>query len=97
MHIDLKYDEKEFLSLTIEADESEDSDILHSYSQKLLIKNPAKTFSEMAQKGAFDSMSDAEYAIALNKIKIISKFWRCEPNMNVFHVLAEAISYILNE
>jgi len=96
MYFDLNYDDSKFRDLTIEPSEKEDPDMLHGYAQKLKITNPAVTFSKLAKAGDFNRMSDEDYELALKRIKIVCGFFGDKTNENVFHVLAEAINYILS-
>ena len=43
-----------------------------------------------------NNMSEDEYRLALELIKTVSRFFDSKAEANVFHVLAEAINYILS-
>ncbi len=96
MYFDLKYDDEKFVGLMICPSEEEDPDLLHSYAQSLNLKNPAITFADIAKAGGMNDMDDDDYTHALNLIKTVSMFFDNKPESNVFHVLAEAINFILS-
>lgn len=97
MYFDLNYNDEQFIGLTITPDKSEDPNKLHNYANSLVLKNPAIIFSEMAKAGDMNVMSDEDYAIALENIKIVSSFFDAQPEANIFHVLDKAITYILSQ
>ncbi len=97
MYFDLNYNDECFTGLTICPNEKENPDLLYDYAQSLKIKNPACTFSEIAKAGKFNCMSDDDYRHALELVKTVSMFFNSKPEANVFHVLAEAISFILRQ
>ena len=97
MYFDLNYNCKDFVNITICPTEKEDPDLLYDYAQTLRLKNPAVTFTEMAKAGLFNDMDDDEYRRALEGIKVISQeLFGSKSEQNVFHVLAEAVNYIVN-
>lgn len=96
MQFDLSYDDEKFLDLTIVPGMREDPDILHDYANRLKIKNPAVGFADMARAGLFNEMSDEDYDNALRRMKLVSTFFNSKSEANVFHVLAEAMKYILS-
>ena len=95
MKYELNYEDCSFNSLIISAEEWEDQDLLHNYSFALKLRNPAITFADMVKSGGLDCMSDEEYETALQNMKILSSFWDGDLYANIFHILAEATSYIL--
>ncbi len=97
MHFEIQMDRRRLTGVVIRPDESEDADTLHNYASTLKVKNAAVTFSEMARTGAFDDMSDEQYKTALEKIKTVSSFFDNKCDANVFHILAEAINFILQQ
>ena len=96
MHFILKYDYKGFTGLVIAPDEKEDPDLLYDYAQTLRLRNPALTFADIAKAGTLNDLSEMDYRRALEKVKTVSRFFDNRPDANVFHVLAEAINYILS-
>ncbi|MBQ7582839.1 MAG: hypothetical protein IJU25_08475 [Lachnospiraceae bacterium] len=97
MYFELKYDDENLTGLMIRPGETEDPDVLHNYAQMLKIKNVAIAFSDLAKEGGLNDMPDKEYVLALKRVKIVSGFFNDQPSANVFHILAEAIRYILRE
>lgn len=96
MYFDIQYDNSRFTDLVISPDENENPDLLHDYATSLKIKNTATTFTKLAKAGKLNDMSDKDYEIALQNIKKVSAFFDNKPEANVFHVLAEAIKFILS-
>jgi hypothetical protein len=98
MFLDLDYNNENFVGLTIEPTATEDADTLHNYANNLVLKNPAITFSEMAKAGLFNDMSDEDYKVALENVKLVSsEFFESKPEVNIFHVLDRALCYFLNQ
>ena len=73
MFVDLTYDLEKFTGLTIKPEEKEDPDLLHDYAQRLMIKNPAIRFSDLAKAGKMNDMCDEDYEQALKNIKLYVK------------------------
>ena len=98
MYVDLTYDPEKFTGLTIKPEEKEDPDLLHDYAQRLMIKNPAIRFSDLAKAGKMNDMCDEDYEQALKNIKLVSaEFFGSNAYANVFHVLDAALTYILSQ
>lgn len=96
MYMDIQYNDERFTGMTIKPEETESSDHLHNQSLQLMVRNPAIRFTEMAKDGYFNEMCDEDYDIALRNIKLVSSFFNNQPDANIFHVLSEAINYILS-
>ena len=95
MYFELKCDGESITGVVIRPEERENEDLLHNYANTLKVKNAAISFSDMAKAGLFNDMSDDQYRSALEKIKTIGTFFDNKREANVFHLLAEAINYIL--
>ena len=95
MYFDLNYDNNGFTGSTIRPDDFENPDLLHNYALCLKVKNPAIRFSETTKAGKLNSLSDYDFEVALKRIKTVSGFFNDKEEANVFHVLAEAVNYIL--
>ena len=82
--------------IVLRPEEHEKPDVLHNYSKLLKIKNPAVTFSDSAKKGAYNSLSDAEYEKYLKIVKMFSvRFFKNKPDRNIFALMADMADYIL--
>ncbi len=98
MYVDLTYDPEKFTGLTIKPEEKEDPDMLCEYAKRLMIKNPAIVFTELAKAGRMNDMCDEDYEQALKNIKLVSaEFFGSNAYANVFHVLDAALTYILSQ